>query len=335
VGLNQPVQLEGLRAEWRSVGRKFSLGKVSAFGANWSGYVEQPRILPSDFGEAEIADWTFQLQADHLDAAELDRWIGPRARPSWLQRLLPSGLGGSAAAEPSNTVLRRIRANGDLHVDDLTIEKIKLRQFRAQTKVESLKVSLRNIQAQWSGGDVKGSVQAVFSAKPRYEIAASFDRVSIAQTPWLAPLADRLAGTASGALELQTGGIGRDALLSSLAGKGEIRLADVELRGWDVAGTMALGEWKAGTSHWTTGAGIFHLSEGGFDLNSLRLASASGDFLLKGSVSFSEDADLTAESHATGHNARAENTVRFMQISGTLAEPKVSLEKATAQQPGD
>jgi hypothetical protein len=56
---------------------------------------------------------------------------------------------------------------------------------------------------------------------------------------------------------------------------------------------------------------------------------------LKGSVSFSEDADLTAESHLTGRNARVENTVRFMQISGPLAEPKVSLEKATAQQPGD
>src|SRR5882724_9365344 len=90
-----------------------------------------------------------------------------------------------------------------------------------------------------------------------------------------------------------------------------------------------------GTSRWTAGAGTFHLSDGGFDLNSLRLASPAGEFLLKGSVSFSEDTDLTAESHLTGRNARAENTVRFMQISGPLAEPKVSLEKATAQQPGD
>jgi hypothetical protein len=148
-------------------------------------------------------------------------------------------------------------------------------------------------------------------------------------------LSDHLAGTASGALELRAAGIGRDALLGSLDGKGEIRLANVELRGWDVPGTMALGEWKTGTSHWAAGSGVFHLSEGGFDLNSLRLASPSGEFLLKGSVSFSEDTDLTAESHATGRNARAENTVRFMQISGPLAEPKISLEKATAQQPGD
>jgi len=334
-GLNQPLQLENVRAEWRNAVRKFTLGNVSAFGANWSGFVEQPRILPSDFGETEIAAWTFQLQADHLHASELDRWLGPRARPNWLQRLLPSGFGGTSAAEPPSVVLRRIRASGDLRVGELTIEKIKLKQFRAQAKVDALKLTMRSVQAEWSGGEVKGAIEAAFSAKPSYEIAATFDRVSLAQTPWLSPLSEHLAGVASGSLQLRAAGIGREALLSTLAGKGEFRLANVELRGWDLAGTMALGEWKTGTSRWMSGAGTFHLSDGGFDLNNLRLASPSGEFLLKGSVSFSEDTDLTAESHATGRGGRGESTVRFLQISGPLAEPKVSLEKATAQQPGD
>jgi hypothetical protein len=334
-GLNEPVQIDALRAEWRSTARKFTFAKVAAFGASWSGFVEQAKTVPSDFGETEIAPWTFQLQADHLDAAELDRWTGPRARPSWLQRLLPSGLGGAAPAEPPNVVLRRIRASGDLRVDDLTIERIKLKQFHAQAQVEDLNLNLRSVQAQWSGGEVQGSADAAFSAKPRYEIAASFERVSIVQTPWLAHLANRLAGTAAGALELHATGVGRDALLASLVGKGELRLASVELRGWDIAGTMAQGEWKTGTSRWTAGTGTFHLGDGGFDLNSLRLASPSGEFLLKGSVSFSEDTDLTAESHTTGRKPRTDGAARFLQISGPLAEPKVSLEKATVQQPGD
>jgi len=334
-GLNEPIQIETLRAEWRTTGRKFTFAKVGAFGASWSGFVEQPKTLPSDFGETEAAAWTFQLQADHLEAAELDRWIGPRARPSWLQRLLPSGLGGAPAPEPPSVVLRRIRASGDLHVDDLTIEKIKLKQFHAETKLDNLKLSLRGVQAQWSGGEVRGVVDATFSIKPRYEIAASFERISIVQTPWLGHLSNRLAGTASGDLELHATGVGRDALLDSLAGKGALRLANVEFRGWDIAGTMALGEWKTGTSRWTAGAGTFHLGDGGFDLNGLRLTSSSGEFLLKGSVSFSEDTDLTAESHATGRKPRADGAARFLQISGPLAEPRVSLEKATAQQPGD
>jgi hypothetical protein len=334
-GLNQPVQVESLRAEWRGAGRKFTLGRVEAFGGNWTGSVEQPKILPTDFGEAEIAPWTFQLQADHLDAGDLDRWIGPRARPSWLRRLLPTGLGGASAPQPPSVVLQRIQASGDLRVDELTIEKIKLKQFHAQAKLSELKLDLRNVQAQLLGGEVRGTMEAAFSAKPHYEISAAFERVAIAQMPWLANLSDRLAGTANGNLDLHANGIGRDELLGSLTGKGELRLANVELRGWDIAGTMALGEWKTGTSRWTAGAGTFHLGDGGFDLNGLRLASPSGEFLLKGSVSFSENADLTAESHIAGRKAQPENTVRFLQISGPLAEPKVSLEKATAQQPGD
>jgi AsmA family/AsmA-like C-terminal region len=334
-GLNQPLQLDNLHAEWRNTARRFTLARVAAFGASWSGSVEQPRILPSDFGETEVAPWTFQLQADHLDAAELDRWIGPRARPGWLQRLLPSGLGGESPPAAPSAVLRRIRASGDLRVDELTIEKIKLKQFRAQTRLDALKLSIGNVQAQWSGGEVRGSVEAVFSARPRYDVSASFDRISIVQTPWLARLSDRLAGSAYGSLQIRAAGVGREALLESLAGKGEFRLTNVELRGWDVAGTMAQGEWQTGTSHWTTGIGAFQLSDNGFELNSLRLVSSSGEFLVKGSVSFSQVTDLTAESHATGRNARSENTIRFMQISGPLAEPKVSLERATAQQPGD
>jgi hypothetical protein len=119
---------------------------------------------------------------------------------------------------------------GDLRVDDLTIEKIKLKQCHAQTNLENLKLSLRNVQAQWSGGEVRGTFEAAFSANPRYEIAASFERVLIVQTPWLARLSDRLAGTASGALELRATGIGRDALLGSLRVK-----ANCAWRMWNCA----------------------------------------------------------------------------------------------------
>jgi hypothetical protein len=333
-GLNQPMLLEDLHAEWRNAERKFTLGKIGAFGANWTGFVAQPRVAPGDFAETEIPAWTFQLQADRLDAAELDRWIGPRARPSWLQRLLPPVFGGAPAPQPPSVVLQRIRASGDLRVDELRIEKIRLQQFRARTQLDALKISLQNVQARWAGGEVSGAAEAAFSAKPRYQMAASFDHVAIAQTPWLAQLSNHLAGLASGNVELHAAGIGHDALLESLEGKGEIRLANVELRGWDIAGTMELGELKSGTSRWAEGDGTFHLSDGGFDLNSLRLTSSAGEFLLKGSVSFSQNADIMAESRTAGRSSR-QDTIRFMQISGPLAEPKVSLQKAAAQQPGD
>ena len=334
-GLNQPIKLENVRGEWRDKRRKFTLEKTGAFGASWTGSVELARTAGDANGESDVPHWSFQLQADLLDAAELDRWIGPRARPNWLQRLLPAGLGGNSTLASSLTPLKRLRAEGDLKVDEIAIEKISLKGFRAHAKLDGSDLSLDNVQAQWSGGSAQGRLSASLSTQPTYDVVATFDHISLAQTPWLADAANHLAGTASGRVELKANGIGREALLKSLSGKGDLHLSKVELRGWDLAGTMAQGEWKTGTSRWASGSGTFHIGDGDFEVNALRLASPSEEFLLKGSVSFSQDADLTAESHAVGRTVRPETAVRFLTISGPLTEPKVSLEKVTAQQPGD
>src|SRR5206468_1561302 len=132
----------------------------------------------------------------------------PRARPSWLDRLLP-GFNGSGKSEQRSAVLSRISAAGELRIDELTIEKMKFKQFRAQTRLSALNLSLRGIQAQWAGGQVTGNMNAALSAKPVYEVDAAFDRVAIAQTPWLIQLSERLAGTAAGQLRIKTAGIGR------------------------------------------------------------------------------------------------------------------------------
>ena len=334
-GLNQPIQLENVHGEWRDARRKLTLEKAGAFGATWRGSVELARTVGNESGEGGAPHWSFQLQADQLDAAELDRWMGPRARPSWLQRLLPAGLGGSSTPASSLTPLKGVRAEGDLKVDEIAIEKIRLKGFRAHAKLDGTDLNLENAQAQWSGGTALGRLTASLSGLPTYDVVATFDRISLVQTPWLADVANHLAGTASGRIELKAKGIGRDALLKSLSGKGDLHLSKVELRGWDLAGTMAQGEWKTGTSRWASGSGTFHIGDGGFELNALRLASPSEEFLLKGSVSFAQDADLTAESHVVGRAVRPETAVRFLTISGPLTEPRVSLEKVTAQQPGD
>ena len=331
-GLNQPLILESVRADWRNGQRKFTLGKVTAFGATWNGSVEQAGSAID--AEGEVPLWAFQLQADRLDATELDRWIGPRSRPTWLQRLLPSALGGGSRPSASSAVLMRIHADGELRVDDVGIEKIRLKDFRARAALAGLKLTLGDARAQWSGGAAQGRMNATLSGNPTYDVAASFSHISVVQTPWLAQLADHLAGTAEGSLELRASGIGREALLKSLTGKGEVRLSKIEVRGWDLPGTMAEGEWKTGISRWASGSGTFHLSDGGFEVNSLRLSSPSEEFLLKGSVSFSQDADLTAESYATGRATRTPS-IRFLTISGPLSGPRVSLERVTAQQPGD
>jgi len=102
---------------------------VEAFGGTWDG-----EILENAGAVSGVQPrWQFKLHADSFSAADLDRWAGPRARPSWLQRLLPAMLGGSSgqSAAPSD-LLRLVDAEGEVNVDEFDLEKLKLKQVRAQ-----------------------------------------------------------------------------------------------------------------------------------------------------------------------------------------------------------
>jgi len=56
----------------------------------------------------------FSLARDQLDAAELDRWVGPRARPG-LAAAVAAFLAGWTGAEHScERAVRRVNAEGEL-----------------------------------------------------------------------------------------------------------------------------------------------------------------------------------------------------------------------------
>src|SRR5262249_46259032 len=151
-----------------------TLAKTQAFGTNWTGSIEDISARAA----AEEPRWKFQLHADHLDATELDRWFGPRGRPNWLQRLLPSLLGEKAIAAGGNTaaseLLRRVHAVGDLETDTLSIEKLKFAHAKAHLELYNLKVHARDMECEWAGGTVRGSLDGFFTPKPGYDIAGEF-----------------------------------------------------------------------------------------------------------------------------------------------------------------
>src|ERR1700735_4438020 len=81
--LNQAVEIENAKIELRPNAPRVTIVKATALGARWQGTIWRNDLdLPAKNGSAP--EWQFDLAADHLDAAELDRWIGPRARPNWL-----------------------------------------------------------------------------------------------------------------------------------------------------------------------------------------------------------------------------------------------------------
>ena len=335
-GLNQPLNLTKTSLSWKDGLRTAGISNVDGFGANWTGSISEEPVTDFD-GSAK---WRFQLHADRLDATELDRWIGPRARPGWLQRLLPSLLGGAPAPQTANEhaseLVRRINAEGELRVDEFTVEKLRFQQVRADGSLDDLHLDLREADAQWAGGKVRARVIAKFLPRPSYEVTADLDQVNLAQLPTAPRTTERFAGTASGTVHFTTQGVGRDELLARLAGRGDVRMRNIEFRGWDVNASVAEGEPRTGESRWAAGEGTFTLRDRGIALAGLRLESGHDATLVKGTVSFGRDADLTIQTTSDGQREiRTVKPGHILRISGPLDIPRVSVENTAAHQPAD
>jgi hypothetical protein len=162
------------------------------------------------------------------------------------------------------------------------------------------------------------------------------DAVDVAQLPVPADLPDRFAGLASGTLHLTTQGVGRDELLQRLAGKGEVKLRDVEFRGWDVSASMAEGAPRQGGSRWASGQGAFSIHDRGISLPGLRLNSGSELTLIKGTLSFAQESDLTVQTLLREQgDSRLPEQGYVLKISGPLDLPRVSIERLIARRPAD
>jgi uncharacterized protein involved in outer membrane biogenesis len=331
-GLNQPVQLQKARLEWKNGTRVAQIGQVEGFGATWSGNITE---ASSSDPERE-GPWNVQLHADHLDATELDRWVGPRARPGWVQRLLPSLFSGKTQTVPASELVRRLNVVGNVQVDEFTIEKLKLQQLRLQGSLHDLQLSVTDGRAQWAGGGVRATMLAKFLPRPAYDVHVQLDGVNLTQLPIDVSVADRLAGFASGAIDLKTTGVGRDELLQKLTGAGKVRLDNLEFRGWDVNASVADGEAHPGVSNWPSGVGTFTVRDRKVFLDDVRLDGGMQFTLIDGTVSFDREADLAVETSAGRRAVRNTNGPgQVLKIVGPLDGPRVTREKSAPRQPAD
>jgi hypothetical protein len=328
-GLNLPIHLDDARLVWEKGQRSATIGKAGAFGATWDGAMEE---MPAA-EDGGLSGWKFQLHADRLDAADLDRWVGPRARPNWLQRLLPTLLGNSSAPANPSELLRRVSAEGELSADAIVIEKVKLSRAQAKLQLRDLHLEVKDAEAQWAGGGVRGSMRALFGAVPKYEISAEIDRASLAQLPWPARWAERWGGTASGKIHLATEGVGREELLKQIAGSGEFTARSVEFRGWDVAGSLDAGVLRTGVSRWTSAEGEFALKDRIVTLKAIRLDAPRVRTQLAGTIDFARTAKLTfsALPEEKRPAARAAEG-RRLELDGPLDTPRVVVKTAKGEQ---
>ena len=334
-GLNQPLKISESELDWVEGRRVARVVKLEGFGGTWTGNIEE--LSQGDGGNGP--QWNFHLSVDQLDAADLDRWVGPRARPSWLQQLLPQLLGGMAPSTPASELVRRVNADGELDITKLTIEKLKLEKIIAQGSLHDLQLDVREAQAEWAGGKVLAKINAKFLPRPVYDIAAKLERLNLAQLPGAGRNAERLGGVASGTLQVKTEGVGREELLGKLIGRGEFQLSKVEFRGWDVNASVADGAAHAGVSRWGTGECSLRLHDSSIFLEDFRLNSGKQLTLVNGFLSFGRNAELAIETTSARKNkdpkASDYGTGHVLKISGPLDGPKVSVEKPGVRQPAD
>jgi hypothetical protein len=332
-GLNQPVQLQQARLEWHNGKRTAQIARAEGFGATWTGTAAED----GPGGPDQQGVWNVHMHADHLDATELDRWVGPRARPGWLQRLLPSLLGVSTASSgPASELLRRLNVSGEVQVDAFTIEKINLQQLHLQGSLQNLQLHVSEGRAQWAGGSIRATMLATFLPRPFYDMRAELSGVGLPQLPIDSAAANRLGGSASGAFHLQTAGVGRDELLQKLSATGQIHLSDLQFSGWDVNASVADGEARPGISHWASGDGAFTIRDRSVLLDDVRLDGGAQFTLINGTVSFARDANLAVETvsgRRAVHNPPAPGHI--LKIVGPLDGPRVTEEKSARSQPAD
>src|SRR5262249_11711803 len=100
--------------------------------------------------------------------------------------------------------------------------------------------------------------------------------------------------------------------------------------------SVADGEPRAGASRWVIGEGGFTVRDRGIILPGLRLEAGPEITLVKGTVNFGRQTDLTIEIATAGQReAGALEGRHVLKVSGPLDLPRVSVEKLVARQPAD
>jgi hypothetical protein len=286
VFLNQPLRLPRAHIEFTPTARTITLTAVEAFGAAWRGTLT--RKLPD-------GQWTFDLSADRLDAADMDRWLGPRARPGLFARI--TNLGG-LGANPANSAeiesaAGRLSARGRLRVAEFHIAPLELEQVDAAIALAGRKLSVEKATAQFFGGTVAASFSADLDSDPVYRFDGMFGRVNLGLLGSAMPsLQDRFSGIASGTVNLTAHGIGHDALVHSIQGSGTLDAKNAELRGLNLAPIVTASGADPIPARFTSAKGKFRFSSEGIEISEFELEHPPTHFQAEGHIDFSRALDI-------------------------------------------
>jgi hypothetical protein len=314
--LNRPVDQIRARAEWKPSARHIALASAQAFGTRWSGTFDR---------RDPVGDWQFALSANNLAAADLDRWLNPAWRQSFLDRMLPFlNSRTQTSAAPEN-----LRASGRLTLDQFTLEPLVVHHLQGDLKIEGRHVVLTDAAGQFYGGQVTGTFDADLSASPAYHVDLDFSRVDVSALAAATPaLAGFTAVSAAGQVAFDARGANRADLVASLTCQGSVRATGPELLNFDLQKSLGGESAGAASTRFPAGAATFSCAQRTIDIQVLSLATgvdaaANGS----GTIDFSRNLDLRFRIRSPlGASADAPST--SFRLIGPLAAPKATLPQA-------
>jgi len=319
--LNLPVEQIRARIDFVRGARVITLRAAEAFGARWKG-----SFLRRNTGD----DWEFGLSADQLATADLDRWLNPRWRQSFLDRMLPF----LNSPSPVNAVPETLRAGGKLTVDQFTLAPFTAHRVQGDVKLAGRRVEFSNAKAQFYGGDLAGSFDAEMAATPAYHLNLNFSHVDLSALTDPTPnLANLFAGAASGQLLLSARGSSRADLLASLECQGTARVQDAELRNLSLPENPRAAVSRPGASAFREASAAFTCASKKIQFQQLMLLGPDAELDGSGIVDFSRNLDFRLGVFtATGdaHTALSlDAPVAAYRLTGPLAAPQIA--RATAR----
>jgi hypothetical protein len=328
--VNQPLVFPKAHVEFAAARRTITLSSAVAFGATWRGSIAR---------KVSDSHWSFDLTADSLDAVELDRWLGPRARPGFLARMIGSDPGGSdspsATAQLADAFVTRLTARGRLRAGAIALRPMHIEKFDGQAELDGRTIRIRDAQGDFFGGKISGALDAQLLPNPSYEFQARFDRVDLALLGRSVPsLNGRIAGIASATLALSAHGIGRQDLIDSMEGQGTLNGKNVSLRGIDRSSAAAGTGAPALPDAFASLQGAYRVRNKSVDFVDFVLQGSEGRLEADGRVDFSHALNIRIHPSSIDSAPKpvADSPPSFL-LGGTIESPNLFLASAATKPP--
>ncbi len=298
-GAGGPVEISS--AEVQLLPDEVRVEKLSARAADasWTGSLE----LPRGCGTPGACQVHFDINAKQIAFSVLSGWASPQAKERPWYRVLES------SAPPGASFFASLRASGRVSADRLLAHNLVATHVSANVSLDSGKVRIAELNADFLGGKYRGEWRADFRVKPGVcSGSGSMTGISLAHVadamndPWIAGTADA---------KYQVEGPCPAGFWQSAEGTLQFEMTDGTLP------HIVLGE-NAESLKVTRFAGLARLHGDALEIKDARLDSPSGKFQVSGSASLKRELELKLARGPNGVPATA------YTITGTLAVPHLT-----------